>query len=41
MAKHLNLNVIRALALPGKTAPSSAAEFIMDTVTNILKESEV
>lgn len=40
MAKHLNLNVISALGLPGKTAPSSAAEIVMTTIINILNEAE-
>ena len=33
-----NLNLIWALALPGKVAPVTTAEFIKDTIYNILKE---
>ena len=33
-----NLKLIWALALPGKVAPVTTAEFIKDTVYNILKE---
>lgn len=37
-AKDYNLQLIWALALPGKVAPLTTAEFIKDTVYNILKE---
>ena len=37
-AKNKNLKLIWALALPGKVAPITSAEFIKDTVYNILKE---
>ena len=37
-AKDNNLQLIWALALPGKVAPLTTAEFIKDTVYNILKE---
>lgn len=37
-AKDRNLKLIWALALPGKVAPVTTAEFIKDTVYNILKE---
>lgn len=37
-AKNKNLRLLWALALPGKVAPVTTAEFIKDTVYNILKE---
>lgn len=37
-AKDRNLKLIWALALPGKVAPVTTAEFIKDTIHNILKE---
>ena len=37
-AKDRNLKLIWALALPGKVAPITTAEFIKETVYNILKE---
>ena len=37
-AKKLGINVIWALALPGKAAPDSAGEIIADTVMNIVNE---
>lgn len=37
-SKENNLKLIWALALPGKVAPVTTAEFIKDTVYNILKE---
>lgn len=37
-AKNKNLKLIWALALPGKVAPITTAEFIKDTIYNILKE---
>ena len=37
-AKNKNLKLIWALALPGKVAPVTTAEFIKDTVYNILTE---
>ena len=37
-AKQRNLKLIWALALPGKVAPVTTAEFIKDTIYNILKE---
>ena len=37
-AKERNLKLIWALALPGKVAPITTAEFIKDTIYNILKE---
>ncbi len=36
-AKQANLKTIWALALPGKVAPVSAAQYIRDTIYNILK----
>ncbi len=36
--KEKNLQLIWALALPGKVAPVTTAEFIKDTIYNILKE---
>lgn len=38
VAKDRNLKLIWALALPGKVAPITTAEFIKDTIYNILKE---
>ncbi len=37
-AKNKNIRLLWALALPGKVAPVTTAEFIKDTVYNILKE---
>lgn len=37
-AKNKNLKLIWALALPGKVAPVTTAEFIKDTVYNVLRE---
>ncbi len=37
-AKERKLKLIWALALPGKVAPTTTAEFIKDTIYNILKE---
>ncbi len=37
-AEKLGLNVVWALSLPGKVAPTTAAFFIKETVYNILKE---
>ena len=37
-AKELNLKLVWALALPGKVAPVKNAEFIKDTIYNIVKE---
>ena len=37
-AKERNLKLIWALALPGKVAPVTTAEFIKDTIYNILRE---
>ena len=36
--KDKNLKFIWALSLPGKVAPTTTAEFIKDTVYNIIKE---
>lgn len=36
--KEMNLKFIWALSLPGKVAPITSAEFIRDTIYNILKE---
>ena len=36
-AQKLNLKFVWALALPGKVAPITSAEFIKDTIYNILK----
>lgn len=38
VAKDRNIKLVWALALPGKVAPVTTAEFIKDTVYNILKE---
>ena len=37
-AKEKGLQLVWALALPGKVAPTTTAEFIKDTIYNILKE---
>ena len=37
--KNKNLNLIWALALPGKVAPATTAEFIKETIYNILNEA--
>lgn len=37
-AKELKLKLVWALALPGKVAPVTTAEFIKDTIYNIIKE---
>ena len=37
-AKDKNLKFIWALSLPGKVAPTTSAEFIKDTIYNIIKE---
>lgn len=37
-AKSLGIKTIWALSLPGKTAPITAGEIILDTINNILKE---
>lgn len=39
-AKKAGIKTIWALSLPGKVAPLTSAEFIKDTVYNILKENE-
>ena len=36
--KDMNLKLIWALSLPGKVAPTTSAEFIKETIYNILKE---
>ena len=38
IVKEKNLKFVWALALPGKVAPITSAEFIKDTVNNILKD---
>ena len=38
-AKEIGLKTIWALALPGKVAPVTSAEFIKDTIENIIKEN--
>ena len=38
VAKEKGLQLVWALALPGKVAPTTTAEFIKDTIYNILKE---
>lgn len=40
VAKEKNLKLIWALALPGKIAPTSSAEFIKDTIYNIIKKEK-
>lgn len=40
-AKDNNLKLIWALALPGKVAPVTSAEFIKDTIYNILQRREI
>ena len=40
-AKNIGLKTIWALSLPGKVAPLSAAQAILETITNILDEMEV
>lgn len=40
-AKELNVRVIWALSLPGKTAPISSGKFIYDTICSILSERTV
>ena len=37
-AKEKGLQLVWALSLPGKVAPTTTAEFIKDTIYNILKE---
>ena len=37
-AKKIGLKYIHAQSLPGKVAPTTSAEFIKETVYNILKE---
>ena len=37
-ARELGLNVIHALALPGKIAPVTAAKAIKETIYNMLRE---
>ena len=37
-AKEKGLQLVWALALPGKVAPITTAEFIKDTIYNIIKE---
>lgn len=39
--KEKNLKLIWALALPGKVAPVTTAEFIKDTIYNVLKEKNI
>ena len=39
-ASEKNIKLIHALALPGKVAPVTSAEFIEETIDNILKERE-
>lgn len=39
-AKDNNLKLIWALALPGKVAPDTSAEFIKETIYNVLKEGK-
>ena len=36
--KDMDLKLIWALSLPGKVAPTTSAEFIKETIYNILKE---
>ena len=38
VAKEKDLKLIWALSLPGKVAPTTSAEFIKDTIYNIVKE---
>lgn len=38
-ARELGLNVIHALALPGKVAPVTAAKAIKETIYNMLREA--
>ena len=38
IVKDLNLKFVWALSLPGKVAPTTSAEFIKETIYNILKE---
>ena len=40
-AKKYDINVIRALALPGKTAPETAGEIIAESIINTVKEELV
>lgn len=39
-AKKLQIKAVKALSLPGKTAPKSAAEIIKDTILNIAREEK-
>lgn len=41
LAAEMNLNLIWALALPGKVAPATTAEFIKDTIYNVLGEKVI
>ena len=38
VAKERNLKLVSTLALPGKVAPTTKAEFLKDTIFNVLKE---
>lgn len=38
IAKNMGLKLVCALALPGKVAPTTSAEFIKNTIYNVLKE---
>lgn len=39
VAKQLGIKLVWALSLPGKVAPVSSAEFIKETIDNVLKET--
>lgn len=41
IAKQLGLNVVWALSLPGKVAPISAGEIILDTIINMMSEKGI
>ena len=41
VADRLGINVIWALALPGKVAPKTAGEAIKTAINNILKEADI
>ena len=40
-AKKRGIKLIWALSLPGKVAPTTSAEYIKDTLYNVLKELEI
>lgn len=41
VAKQLEIKLVWALSLPGKVAPVSSAEFIKETIDNVIKENSI